>query len=114
RRPITRTVPGTQIRDLSLRSTSVHIVSSDSSFDEDSNFRICVASLIESDPRGMVPAMGQVSTRLPETRTYISGDAPIRYSLPPRLIRKPYGAGFRSQSVLKTWEGGFRQGSKNF
>src|SRR4029434_751495 len=63
RRPITRTLPGTQIRDLSLRSTSVHIVSSDSSLDEVSRARICAASPMGSRARAIVPEIGQVSTR---------------------------------------------------
>ena len=65
RRPITRTDPGSQTRDLSLRSTSVHMVSSDSSFCELSSARICRASAMASPPRAMVPEIGQVSTRSP-------------------------------------------------
>ena len=53
----------------------------------------------------MVPEIGQVSTRDPVTRTYISGDALTRYSASPRLTSTPYGAGFRSRSRLKTTEG---------
>ena len=41
RRPMTRTEPGSQTRLLSLRSTSEHMVSSDSSFFELSSLRIC-------------------------------------------------------------------------
>ena len=89
RRPMTCTEPGRQTRDLSLRSTSVHMVSSDSSFSELSSARICAASEIGSPPRAIVPEIGQVSTRSSSTRTYISGDAPTRYSPSPRLIRKP-------------------------
>ena len=89
RRPITRTQPGTQMRDLSLRSTSVHMVSSDSSLLEVSRDRICAASPIASAPRAIVPEIGHVSTRSPSTRTYISGEAPTRYSDSPRLSRKP-------------------------
>ena len=85
RRPMTRTLPGTQIRDLSLRSTSVHMVSSDSSFAELSSVRMFSASPSGSPPRAIVPAIGHVSTRSPVTRTYISGDAPTRYSPSPRL-----------------------------
>ena len=58
-------VPGTQTRALSLRSTSVHMLSSNSSFSEFSNCRICSASPIASTPRAMVPEIGQVSTRRP-------------------------------------------------
>ena len=43
------------------------------------------ASSSGSLPRGIVPAIGQVSTRSPVTRTYISGDAPTRHSPSPRL-----------------------------
>ncbi len=89
RRPITRTLPGTQMRDLSLRSTSVHIVSSDSSLAELSSAWIWAASAMASRPRAIVPEIGQVSTRSPSTRTYISGEAPTRYSASPRFIRKP-------------------------
>src|SRR5205823_3814125 len=46
RRPMTLTLPATQTRDLSLRSTSVHIVNSLSSFFELSSSRICSASSI--------------------------------------------------------------------
>ena len=46
----------------------------------------------------MVPAIGQVSTRSPVTRTYISGDAPTRYSPSPRFRMNSYGAGFRWRS----------------
>ena len=80
RRPITRTLPGTQTRDLSLRSTSVHMVSSDSSLAEPSSTAMLAASSSGSAPRAIVPEIGQVSTRSPLTRTYISGDAPTRYS----------------------------------
>ena len=88
RRPMTRTEPGSQTRLLSLRSTSEHMVSSDSSFFELSSFRICSESEIASSPRLIVPEIGQVSTRRPLTRTNISGDAPIRYSPSPRLMKK--------------------------
>ena len=98
RRPMTRTLPGTQIRDLSLRSTSVHMVSSDSSFAESSSVRMFSASSSGSPPRAIVPAIGQVSTRSPVTRTYISGDAPTRYSPSPRLKKNSYGAGLRCRS----------------
>ena len=77
RRPITWTEPARQIRLLSLRSTSVHIVSSDSSFLSD---RICLirsASSSASRPRRIVPEIGHVSQRHPlalrSTRTNISG-----------------------------------------
>ena len=73
RRPITRTLPGTHTRDLSLRSTSVHMVSSDSSLAESSRARMLAASSSGSSPRRIVPEIGQVSTRSPVTRTYISG-----------------------------------------
>ncbi len=82
---MTLMLPGTQIRDLSLRSTSVHMVSSDSSFGELSSVRMASASSSGLAPRAIVPAIGQVSTRSPVTRTYISGDAPTRYSSSPRL-----------------------------
>ncbi len=85
RRPMTRTLPGTQTRDLSLRSTSVHMVSSDSSLAELSSARMFSASPSGSSPRAIVPEIGHVSTRSPVTRTYISGDAPTRYSPSPRL-----------------------------
>ena len=98
RRPITVTVPGTQTRDLSLRSTSVHMVSSDSSLAEPSSIAMLAASSSGSAPRAIVPEIGQVSTRSPCTRTYISGDAPTRYSPSPRLKRNSNGAGFRSRS----------------
>ena len=98
RRPITRTLPGTQTRDLSLRSTSVHMVSSDSSLAELSSVRMFSASSSGSVPRAIVPEIGQVSTRSPVTRTYISGDAPTRYSPSPRLKKNSYGAGLRCRS----------------
>ena len=65
RRPITVTVPGTQTRDLSLRSTSVHMVSSDSSLAEPSSMAMLAASSSGSAPRAIVPEIGQVSTRSP-------------------------------------------------
>ena len=98
-------LPGTQIRDLSLRSTSVHIVSSDSSLGEASSARMASASPSGSSPRAIVPAIGQVSTRSPVTRTYISGDAPTRYSPAPRLRKNSYGAGLRSRSRSKNAAG---------
>ncbi len=98
RRPMTWTLPGTQTRDLSLRSTSVHMVSSDSSFGEPSRVRMFSASSSGPAPRGIVPEIGQVSTRSPVTRTYISGDAPTRYSPSPRLNMNSYGAGLRCRS----------------
>jgi hypothetical protein len=55
---VTCTEPGLQMRDLSLRSTSVHMVSSDSSFFELSSVWICCASPIASAPRLMVPGRG--------------------------------------------------------
>src|ERR1039457_6257664 len=82
RRPMTLTLPGRQTRDLSLRSTSVHMVSSDSSLAELSSVRMFAASSSGSAPRRIVPEIGQVSTRSPVTRTYISGDAPTRHPPP--------------------------------
>ena len=98
-------LPGLQTRALSLRSTSVHMVSSDSSLAEFSNVRMFSASSIASRPRAIVPEIGQVSMRCPLTRTYISGDAPIRCSPSPRLIRKPYGAGLRRLRRRKISDG---------
>ena len=52
------------------------------------------ASRSGSPVRRAVPAMGQVSTRLPSTRTNISGDAPIKLlvaELQTKLVRA--GAG---------------------
>jgi len=73
---MTRTEPGSQTRDLSLRSTSLHMVSSDSSFsNQAARDAVGVGERIAGAPR--VPAMGQVSTRRPSTRTNISGEAPI-------------------------------------
>ena len=60
---MTFTVPGSQTRDLSLRSTSVHMVSSDSSLAELSSSRMLSASRSGSPVRCAVPEMGQVSTR---------------------------------------------------
>ncbi len=105
RRPMTLMLPGTQIRDLSLRSTSVHMVSSDSSLGESSSSRMAAASPMGSAPRAIVPAIGQVSTRSPVTRTYISGDAPTRYSAAPRLKMNSYGAGLRCRSRSKNAAG---------
>ena len=82
RRPSTFTVPGTETRDLSLRSTSVHMVSSDSSLAEESSSRMLSASCIGSPVRRTVPAIGQVSTRSPSIRTNISGEAPTNCSSP--------------------------------
>jgi hypothetical protein len=56
-------------------------------------------------PRRIVPEIGHVSTRRPSTRTYISGEAPIRYSSSPRFMRKPYGAGLRTRSRPNTLAG---------
>jgi hypothetical protein len=81
-----------------LRSTSVHMVSSDSSFGESSRVRMFSASSSGPAPRAIVPAIGQVSTRSPVTRTYISGDAPTRYSPSPRFRKNSYGAGLRCRS----------------
>ena len=49
-------------------------------------------------PRATVPEMGQVSTRSLVTRTYISGEAPTRYSPSPRLMKNSYGAGLCRRS----------------
>mmetsp|Transcript_22152 Transcript_22152/g.87883 ORF Transcript_22152/g.87883 Transcript_22152/m.87883 type:complete len:330 (+) Transcript_22152:1056-2045(+) len=111
RRPRTDTVPGTQTLDLSLRSTSVHIVSSDSSFAELRRSRTCEASSMASSPRSIVPDIGHVSTRSSprsatrSTRTNISGDAPTRNSRSPKFMTKPYGAGFRWRSSRNTADG---------
>ena len=118
RRPITSTVPGTQTRALSLRSTSVHMVSSDSSLVEESRVRIWWASAIGFSPRSMVPDTGVVSTRYRpsgrgSTRTNISGDAPTRYSWVPRLARNPNGAGLRFDSRRNTSTGLDSQASEN-
>ena len=99
RRPITLTLPGTDTRDLSLRSTSVHMVSSDSSLAELSRVRMFSASPRGSAPRRIVPEIGHVSTRSPLTRTYISGEAPTRLSPSPRLKKNSYGAGFTCRRV---------------
>ena len=74
------TVPGRQIRDLSLRSTSVHMVSSTSSFSELYSARMRSASSMALSPRRAVPDMGELSTLSPSTRTNISGEAPINCS----------------------------------
>jgi hypothetical protein len=89
RRPMTRTEPGSQTRLLSLRSTSEHMVSSDSSFLELSSLMICSASPIASAPRLIVPEIGQVSMRRPSERTNISGEAATRNSPSPRFISAP-------------------------
>ena len=65
RRPMTWTEPGTQMRDLSLRSTSVHMVSSDSSLTLVRRVRMASASSTGLAPRAIVPEIGQVSTRSP-------------------------------------------------
>mmetsp|Transcript_39807 Transcript_39807/g.112494 ORF Transcript_39807/g.112494 Transcript_39807/m.112494 type:complete len:234 (+) Transcript_39807:1207-1908(+) len=113
---MTCTVPCSQIRDLSFRSTSVHIVISDSSF---GSVRICLMFCASSRaflPRRIVPLMGHVSTRRPwrffSTRTNISGEAPTRNSSLPRLMRKPYGDGLRFWRRWKSSLGGSRQGSR--
>ena len=59
----------------------------------------------------MVPEIGQVSTRRPVTRTNISGLAPTRYSLSPRFMMKPKGAGLIFFNRLKMAEGLSLQGS---
>ena len=79
---MTLTVPGTQTRDLSLRSTSVHMVSSDSSLSELISAAMFSASRRASPVRWAVPEIGQVSTRDPSTRTNISGEAPTNCSSP--------------------------------
>src|ERR1039457_1600744 len=86
------TEPGAQTRDLSLRSTSLHIVSSDSSLVDFRSSRMLSASLNGSPVRRAVPAIGQVSTRLPSTRTNISGDAPTSCSSP-NCRKNSYGLG---------------------
>ena len=115
RRPITWTEPARQIRLLSLRSTSVHIVSSDSSFLSDKICLIRSASSNASRPRRIVPEIGHVSQRHPlalrSTRTNISGLAPTRYSVAPRLRRKPYGDGLRWRRRRNTSDGGAGHGS---
>src|SRR5690606_37958454 len=98
---------------LSLRSTSVHIVSSDSSFDDSRSSRICAASSTALLPGAIVLEIGHVSTRRPSTRTYISGDAPTRNASCPRLMNKAYGAGLVWRSVRKIAEGWAAQGSTN-
>ncbi len=87
-------------RDLSLRSTSVHMVSSDSSLVELSSSRMLSASRSGSPVRRAVPEIGQVSTRLPSTRTNISGDAPINCSSP-NCSRNSYGLGLAFLDALK-------------
>ncbi len=82
-------VPGSQTRALSLRSTSVHMLSSNSSFSEFKSWRICSASPIASVPRAIVPEIGQVSTLRPSERTNISGEAETRNSPSPRFISAP-------------------------
>mmetsp|Transcript_40074 Transcript_40074/g.82045 ORF Transcript_40074/g.82045 Transcript_40074/m.82045 type:complete len:239 (-) Transcript_40074:2021-2737(-) len=84
RRPSTLTLPGSQMRLLSLRSTSVHMVSSLSSLIEFNSSLMLCASSIGVFPRAIVPLIGHVSTLLPLDRTYISGDAPTRNSASPR------------------------------
>src|SRR5437588_186599 len=85
RHAVPRTVPGRQTLALSLRSTSVHMVSSDSSLTESSSCRIRAASSRASCPLAMVPLIGaDCTTRRSwpgprRTRTNISGDAPTRY-----------------------------------
>mmetsp|Transcript_34126 Transcript_34126/g.79995 ORF Transcript_34126/g.79995 Transcript_34126/m.79995 type:complete len:231 (-) Transcript_34126:1900-2592(-) len=111
RLPSTLTLPGSHILLLSLRSTSVHIVSSLSSLTLLSSSLMFCASSIGVSPRVMVPDMGHVSTLLPLVRTYISGEAPTRYSLSPRLMRKENGEGLRSRTRRWSSEGGAGQGS---
>src|SRR6185312_6156844 len=111
RRPMTLTEPGSHTRLLSLRSTSEHMVSSDSSFLEFRSFRICSESEIASSPRLIVPEIGQVSTRRPLTRTNISGDAPIRYSRSPRLMKKESGDGLMDFSLREISDGWVSQRS---
>ena len=57
-----------------------------------SSSRMLSASRSGSPVRRAVPAMGQVSTRRPSTRTNISGDAPISCSSP-NCRRNSYGLG---------------------
>ena len=116
RRPITLTEPGLQIRDLSLRSTSVHIVSSLSSFLLVRISLMRSASSSASAPRRIVPEMGHVSTRIPfcgvvSQRTNISGDAPTKCSDSPKLMTNMYGEGLRSRNRAKISDGGAAQGS---
>ena len=82
RRPTTRTEPGTHTRDLSLRSTSVHIVSSDSSFLFVKISLIRSASSSAVAPRRMVPLMGHVSTRMfPPAYEYVVSQRTWRAAL---------------------------------
>mmetsp|Transcript_47538 Transcript_47538/g.133828 ORF Transcript_47538/g.133828 Transcript_47538/m.133828 type:complete len:218 (+) Transcript_47538:1160-1813(+) len=116
RRPMTFTVPCLQIRDLSFRSTSVHMVISDSSFGSARMVLMFSASSKASLPLRIVPLMGQVSTRRPlaffSTRTNISGEAPTKHSSSPRFITKPYGDGLRSWRRLKIVLGSEGHGSR--
>mmetsp|Transcript_10319 Transcript_10319/g.24392 ORF Transcript_10319/g.24392 Transcript_10319/m.24392 type:complete len:203 (+) Transcript_10319:865-1473(+) len=65
RRPNTLTEPGSQIRLLSLRSTSVHMVSSLSSLRELRSSLMFCASSMGVLPRAIVPEIGHVSTLFP-------------------------------------------------
>mmetsp|Transcript_11356 Transcript_11356/g.26197 ORF Transcript_11356/g.26197 Transcript_11356/m.26197 type:complete len:286 (-) Transcript_11356:950-1807(-) len=116
RLPMTSTLPCSQIRDLSLRSTSVHIVISDSSLGSVRILRMFSASSRASFPLRMVPLIGQVSHLIPfwffSTRTNISGEAPTNHSPWPKLIVKPYGDGFLSFSNANISLGGAAAGSR--
>src|SRR3990170_344728 len=84
-RPITRTLPGLQIRDLSFRSTSVHMVSSDSSLVEFSRCSIWAASLVVARARHLPgPPVRLDRTLARQTR----GRAPVRLE----VVAAPPGA----------------------
>ena len=72
----TRTEPYSHTRPMSLRPRSTSIVCSASSFSSASSSRASRSSAAESPVTGRVPAIGNVSTSLPVTRTSISGEAP--------------------------------------
>ena len=71
-----RTLPGTHTRPRSLRARSTSIACSACSLGSASSSCSSRRSRTSVSPRGRVPAIGRVSTRLPSTRTSGSGEEP--------------------------------------
>ena len=82
----TRTEPGTQTRERSLRPRSTSIVCSARSFSDESR------AAASPSPGAIVPAIGFSSARRPAHLTTVSGELPTR-ATSPSSSRKRYGEG---------------------
>ena len=92
RKRSTRTVPGTQTRERSLRPRSTSITCSARSFSE-------VSSRSASpSPRAVVPAIGLRLARRPSAFTCVSGDEPTS-AKPSSSSRNRYGDGLIRRSA---------------